>query len=150
MPAYLSDALRGGVIVFGTPAILVWVLSLILDKFAALSATPDTRAKVTVGIPYLIAVMLVAAYIIAIATEDTDGVPLWIEAFGPPLFPLPGAALIYLHYRAEYRRRWVENADDLPDGVTLANDDWKVGLATLALFALFGVFRVIFRMIWTI
>ena len=57
------DTLMMGILVFGGPAVLIWFLSTILDRLAALKATPDVRAKITVGIPYFAAVVFVAAYV---------------------------------------------------------------------------------------
>lgn len=147
MPESLKETLLMGVIVFGTPAILVWLLSAVLDKVAALKALPDKRAKITVGIPYAIAVVAVTVALLDLASNNSETIPLWVEIFGGPLFPLPAAALLYLHYRADYRKRWVESAEDLPDGVDLANDDWRVGIAVLALFALIAAFRAFFRLV---
>ena len=41
---------------------------------------------------------------------------------------IPPALVAYWFWRREFRRAWVDD-NDIPEGVSLANDDWKVGLA---------------------
>ena len=140
-----NDAIMLGVIAFGMPAAMIWFLSFILDKVASLKALPDLRAKITVGVPYVVAVGFVAAYVFSFAADDPSSVPMWVEVAGPPLFPLPGAALAYYYYRSDYRKRWVDHADELPEGVGLANDNWKTGVLILTGAVLFALLRLSFR-----
>ena len=99
-------------------------------EVVGLKAEPDRRALLTV-LPAYIAVTLLSVFGMA-------GASFW-----PLIFPLAGAPIafiIYWFWRKDFRSRWYENDDDLPDGTTLENDDWKIGL--LAIFALIVVAAV--------
>ena len=59
---------------------------------------------------------------------------------------LPAALIAFWWWRGEFRRAWVDAAEDLPEGVELANDDWRLGLilvvGTLGFLALRAVLRL--------
>jgi hypothetical protein len=103
------------------PFCMIFVFILGLNHFVALKAPPSSRAAWTAGIAYLITVVL-----LTFGSNGTYSL-LWT-----PILCLPGLVVNYLLQRKEYRRAWVDSLDDLPEGVSLANDDWKVGVATLA------------------
>ena len=38
---------------------------------------------------------------------------------------------VFCYWRRDFRRAWLEHPEDLPEGLTLANDDWLTGLLQL-------------------
>jgi hypothetical protein len=82
----------------------------------ALRSIPDRRAAWTAGVSYLIVTIFMIF-------GGVRGYEIYA-----PFTGLPAAVIIYFYWRWEFRKSWVDSADELTDGLVLANDDWKVGL----------------------
>lgn len=118
----------------------IWFISNVLKFFIALQAPPARRASWIVGLGYL-------GFAAGLLFSDLKGYEFWA-----PLVCVPGALLAYwLHYR-QFRFAWVDGAEDLPDGVELANDDWRAGLIRLVAVVVLGLIamgiKVVHRMYW--
>ena len=96
------------------------LISLILNFFVALKSPPTKRASWVVGLSYLGACL---AFIFG--SGDITG--HW-----GPLIPLLPTPLIFWYWRREYLKAWRDNPE--PDE-TLEDDDWRLGLLKLAIFA---------------
>jgi hypothetical protein len=96
--------------------------SFILNFFVALKERPKRRAAWTVGIPFVVVALF--------ATFSGPPIYQWIW----PLSAFIGAVPVYLYYLRQYNFAWVESVDDLPEGVSLAEDDWRSGLVYLFVF----------------
>ena len=59
---------------------------------------------------------------------------------------LPGAVLLHAIIFLSYRKAWMEDGD-IPDGVKLANTDWKVGLIPIAAVALWFIAGIAGRIV---
>ena len=130
----MNDSVGLGIIVFGAPLLATALVSWLLHFFVALNAPPARRAAWTAGIAYVV----VAILCVVIAPEA-----YWWEA---PLAAIPAALIAFWWWRNDFARGWIDDADGVPDGVQLANSDWRVGLmfvgAILAIYAL----RVLLRL----
>ena len=105
--------------------LIMWFISVLLHYFVALTAPPWKRAAWTAGIAYLVTSLAV--------TFVTAGNP----APWAPLIALPGGLIIFWYWHRAFRRAWIDSADDLPEGMSEANDDWRIAvLRLLAIFAL--------------
>jgi len=133
----MADILSLGLIVVVVPLLMIAAISFGLHYFIALSAPPSRRAAWTVGIAYL----ATAAILIFGGIQE--------YAAYAPLAAVPGGLAVFWFWRRDFRRGWIEDAEALPDGVTIANDDWRLGLLqllalmTLAIGA--GLIRVLAR-----
>ncbi|MBA4043794.1 MAG: hypothetical protein C0471_05155 [Erythrobacter sp.] len=118
---------------FGMPFSFMAGVSWVLSKVVGLKAEPDRRALLTV-LPAYIAVTLLSVFGMA-------GASFW-----PLIFPLAGAPIaliIYWFWRRDFRSRWYENDDEMPDGTTLENDDWKIGLLAIISLVVVAAIKVI-------
>jgi len=115
------------VIGLGIPLVLMAFLTWILHYFVALKTRPSSRTAWTVGIAFLI-----------VAALFMWGTPAGYELWSVPLI-IPAALIAFWFWKTEFRRAWIEDADQLPDGVTLADDDWVSGLLRLALVIVVGL-----------
>lgn len=126
-----KDALLFGTAAFGAGFIGIWFVSNVLKFFVALKEPPARRASWIVGLGYL------GISTIFVLSLDMDGYEYWA-----PLVCFPGAFLAYwFHYR-QFKFAWIESADDLPDGIDLAVDDWRVGLVRLLALVVLGLIAV--------
>jgi hypothetical protein len=110
-------------------AIPIWAISLALHYIVALKSPPRMRAIWTV----------LPAYIATIGFMEFGGSPE-MALYGP-FAALPATAVMFWVWHRDFRRAWVDDAADLPDGVALANDDWRVGLAIVVAFIAVAVAR---------
>ena len=127
--------------------IAIYALSAALNFVVALKSVPNRRATWTVGIAYVAASIAAVCGIIAISHDiSSPDTPFPIDAFVAPLLLAPGAIVIFLLRRWEYRAAWLDDPENLPEGVELANDDWRFGAIALLLVvgALAG--RVVLRL----
>lgn len=131
-----QDTVLLGVISFALPFLIIAIVSWVLHYFIALSALPDRRAAWIVGAGYLAAALTWS--LVAPDGYRWEGM----------LTSAPGALLVYLYWRWVFRATWFDDTDGVPEGVTLANTDWRVGLFTVGLLALAALFRVVLKMIW--
>lgn len=111
----MNDVVRGGIIAFGVPFVIVALVSGTLRFFVALRSPPTRRAAWTVGPAFLVATALYVAFVPQI---------WWLGAIAT----VPPSALVFWWWRNEFRQGWINDAEDAPEGVELANDDWRVGL----------------------
>lgn len=112
----MDDALELGLIIVGMPFAVIAISSWLLHYFVQLNAPPTQRAAWIVGIGY--------------AISST----IWLFA-GPagdrwegPFAAIPGAALAFWWWRRDFRYAWIDDGEELPEGVSMANTDWRVGL----------------------
>lgn len=106
------------------PLLVIVGIAFVLHFFIALEATPSRRAGWTAGIAYLLATIL-----FLFGGNLRPEQQIWV-----PLVCLPSALIVFLFWRNDFRRRWIENPDLLPEGMTIANDDWRIGLAEVLAF----------------
>jgi hypothetical protein len=103
----------------GVGLLVLAVASFALHYFIALRAPPSSRAAWTVG----------TAFLITAAIFTFGGVPGY-EIAGT-LAAIPGALIAFWFWRGEFRRGWIADPTSLPAGLSIANDDWRVGLVKL-------------------
>ena len=97
------------------------IISHFLRFFIALKSPPYRRALWTAGLAYILAIGLLAG-----AGGFTTGKALEL---------IPGALIVYWYLGRDFRASWIENLEDLPRDVKLANDDWRLGLIVAILVA---------------
>ena len=106
----------------GLTLLIIAFVSWILHYFVALASPPARRAALTAGIAYL-----AAAVFCAFVTP-------WDYWWAAPLVPVPAALIAFWWWRNDFRRDWIEDSQDAPDGIELATDDWRIGLLELLAF----------------
>jgi hypothetical protein len=131
----MNEAMVVGFIVIAVPLVALALVTWLLHYFIALKSPPTQRAAWTVGIAYPIVLALCAS---AVPEE------YWWEA---PLAGVPGALLAFWWWRMDFREAWVDASKDVPEGVKLANDDWRIGLIFVAGLIGFLALRVVLRLI---
>lgn len=107
-------------LLFGLGSIFLLLFVWIGDRVLALRARPDRRALITASAAYGCASLL-----LLFSSGDS------LSSILAPLFPLPGAVLVFLWLRRTYRAGWFED-DQVPEGMKLENSDWRVGLMVVA------------------
>ena len=118
-----------GLLFVAANLLIISMATIILHKFIALKMRPGPRAAWTIGI----------AYLLATAIWVFGGPP---EAIAyAPLAAVPGALLAYWYWQGEFRRAWVEDPNQLPEGVNLANDDWRIGLFAVVAAVIIAVLK---------
>jgi hypothetical protein len=127
--------------------VATYILCLALNFVIALKAPPNRRATWTVGIAYAVVSIAAVASIILISRDPSaPKTPFPIDPLEAPLLLVPGTIIIFLLLRWGYRSAWIDEAEDLPEGVKRANDDWRRGaIALLAIVALLAA-RALFRL----
>lgn len=75
---------------------------------------------------------MAATLIFWFAADDEYG-------FWASIAAMPAGAYAFWSLQKDFRRAWIDDPDNLSDGVTLENDDWKAGAIRLAL-----IFVIIF------
>ena len=129
----MSDTLLLGIVLVAMPFLVVVFVSWILHYFVALNSPPTQRALWIVGISYL-----AAAGFWYFGGPDGD-------KWEGPLAAIPGALIAFWWWRDDFRRDWIDDSEGVPEGVELANSDWRIGLIGVAmLFALVAA-KVMFR-----
>lgn len=116
------------ILVFGSGTLLVTFFCWVFLNFVALKSTPSIRASWTAGLAYVAASTL-----------------YWIGAnehlvFWTPLAAMPASAYAFWSFQKDFRKAWIEKPEDLAEGETLENDDWKYG--ALRLFLIFVAFAL--------
>lgn len=120
-------------------ALAVFLPAKVLLFFVALKSRPFKRSAITVAIPYAISTIFVMTW------REVSG--YWYLV---PIIMLPGASIAFWLIYSSLKRRWVEDPEDLPEGVALATEDWKEGMAMLALTALVLAAVVGFKLLWRV
>lgn len=129
-----QEIAKGLLLLMGIAFIIMAMMSFVLSYFVALNARPDRRALWLAGVPYIVACL---AFIF--------GMPdLLIEVWGPIVAIVP-AAIVFLWWRHEFRKAWVDDESQLPEGVKLANSDWRIGLATIAALIAAAILKRLIR-----
>ena len=113
--------------------LILAVISYGLHFFVALKSPPSKRAAWTAG----------SAYLVTTSFAIFGGVPGY-ELIAPAAV-IPGALIAFWYWRAEFRDQWIQNPDIGPDGITLANDDWRIGLLRLLLIIAVAAITVLLR-----
>ena len=124
----MTDILLVIVLSVGISFGIIFIASIVLQRFIALKSLPDRRAAYTAGTAYLLAVGVIMF-----------GGMVGYEWTGP-LVAAPGALAEYLMLRSGFRKRWVENDEALLD-VQLENDDWRIGVAAVGAAAIAAFVR---------
>lgn len=123
-------------------AMPIWGLCWAFHFFIALRARPIRRAIWNVGPAF---VLTVACAELLVGQMRGTGHEVLELAFLLPVIAFPGALIAFWYLRSNYVRLWVESPENLPEGVSIANDDWRVGLmfvlAALATSIAFAVAR---------
>ena len=104
----------------------------VFGRTVALKKMPDERAMWTASLSYLGAALL---FLFA----GGELLPTWLA----PLLPLPGAIVIYFWLRNTYRKGWVDD-DQIVEGMSIENDDWRVGVAVLLVALVAAAIKVLF------
>lgn len=127
----MGDFLVVGLTYIGVGLAAVGVISFVLSWFVALKSSPSKRAFWTAGIAYVIATFI-------LLSDDFGG-----NEWAIPLIVLPGGLVAFFYWRLAFRRAWTSDPDVLAEGISLEDDDWRVGLlrflalATVVLAAAF-------------
>ena len=117
----------------GMIAAIMGAALFVLRYFVGLKAPPMRRALLTAG----------SAYVVAVVAFIFGGVPeyqLWAPVLGLPTALIFG----FLEYR-EYKARWFQNHEDLPEGATLSNDDWRIGVYIIGAIVAAASLKVLLR-----
>lgn len=112
----MKEDLLMGALIIGVPLSLIIFITWLLHYFVALRAEPSRRAAWTVAPAY-----------VATAAACTFGGPEGYKWAGP-LAALPGALLVYWWWRTEFREGWIDDSKPHPEGVVIANSNWRIGL----------------------
>lgn len=115
----MRDWILGGIIIVAFPMLIQFGSSLLLVKFVGLQSPPLRRAILTTAIAYALSV------IAGISMAPTEYV-LWV-----PLVCAPATLFVYFYWKRIFVRAWYEDASLIPEGMTLANEDWRIGLYAL-------------------
>jgi hypothetical protein len=113
---------------------MIFMLSFILQFIVALKARPARRALWSVAPP-----VVLVALAFGIWGPHEDGMQLWL-----PLAAIPAGLLAFGFWYFSFRRAWVNDPDNLPEGASLSNDDWKIGLAVVVAVLATNVLRNLF------
>ena len=132
--ASAEDIAKLTFLIFGMPFCFMAVISVVLKFFVGLKAKPDRRAMLIVLPAYIIVVL---AFVFGMSESGFFQIAM-------PVAGAPMALLIYWWWQSEFRKAWIDDANHLPEGVKLENDNWKVGLAALAALIAVAAIRVIF------
>lgn len=119
-------------LLFGVGSLLLTAFVWIGGKVLALRERPDRRALITAAAAYA------GASLFLVFGSGATWSTLLV-----PIFPLPGAVVVYFWLRRIYRAGWVED-DQIPEGMKLENNDWRVGLGVVAGVILAAAIKVAF------
>jgi hypothetical protein len=143
----MNEVLLFAFVIAAAGFVVTYILCLGLNFVIALKAPPNRRATWTVGIAYA-AVSIAAVVSIASISQIASApkTPFPIDPLEAPLLLVPGTIIIFLLMRWGYRSAWVDEAEELPEGVKLANDDWRRGAIALLLIVGLLAARMLFRL----
>ncbi len=121
----MRDGLLLGTIALIGPLLPMAGITFVLHYFIALKSPPSQRAAWITGIAYLITTVIFSG----------------ARDFGiyAPLAAIPGAIVVFWFWRMDFRRGWIADPEAVPEGASLANDDWRIGLLSLAALMVLGV-----------
>ena len=133
--ATTREILLGSIAFFGVGFLGIYFVSMILEYFVGLRYPPKQRARLTVGLAYVVT----TAILVIVAPIE--------YAIWTPLAAMPAAIGWYFHLKSHLSKAWFENADDIPEHMELAPDDWQSGLLKLAIAVVVLVGIFLFRLI---
>lgn len=133
----MSDALLVAFIFVGLPFAIIAPTSWLLHYFVALNSPPTARAAWTVGVSYLVAVAI-----------WLSGGPSDVRWQGP-FAAIPAGLLAFWFWQNDFRRDWIDDAQGVPEGVELANSDWRVGLLGVATLIAVAALKVFLQRVTT-
>ena len=115
----VAESLQMAGLLAGIMFIVMYAASFVLKFFLALNAPPMRRTVWTVGLAYWIAVVAVWF----------GGMPEYelLATFAG----LPSALLLGWLVYNEFRERWYDNDQNLPEGTTRSNTNWLIGLGAI-------------------
>ena len=120
----LADIVKISALSIGICFAFIFLFSFILQFIVTLKSPPARRAIWTVAPPFLLVVL------VALVWGPEGGFGLWL-----PIASIPAAILAFAYWYFSFRRAWVEDPEHLPEGASLSNEDWKIGLG-IVLFVL--------------
>jgi hypothetical protein len=129
----MEDEATVWLLIVGAAFAILAVISFALHFFVALRSPPTQRAGWTAGIAYVLTTMI-------FAFGGMGG----FELLGPVL-AFPAALIAFIYWRSDFRKGWIDHPEELPDGVTIANDDWLAGLIRLVGLVVSGMLVTYFR-----
>ena len=143
----MNDVLLFAFFIAAGGFVATYILCLALNFVIALKAPPNRRATWTVGIASaVVSIAAVVSIILVSRDPSAPKAPFPIDPLEVPLLLVPGTIIIFLLLRWGYRSAWIDEAEGLPEGVKLANDDWRRGaIALLVIVALLAA-RALFRL----
>lgn len=128
----MGEVLVVAFIFVAMPFVVIAFVSWLLHYFVALNSPPKERALWIVGIGYV-----VASVVWLFGGPEGD-------RWEGPFAAIPAAALLYWWWRRDFREAWIDDAHGVPDGVELANTDWRVGLLGVAGLFVVAAIKVLF------
>ena len=126
--------LGSDIFVAGLAILPLAVTSWVFHYFVGLRSTPAVRAALTAGLAYLATVAILLLFGLR------DYLLLTLVAV------VPGALLTFGFWLMDFRRVWVD--DGATHGVTLANDDWRVGVGRAV--TVLGAIAVVLIIAWAL
>lgn len=129
----MGEALLAAFIFVGIPFVIIAFTSWLLHYFIALKSPPAHRAAWTVGIAYL-----VASAVWLFGGPEGD-------RWEGPFAAIPGALIAFWWWRDDFRRDWIDDSQGIPEGVELANHDWRIGLLGVLVLIAIGALKVVIR-----
>ena len=114
--------------------IIIAALAGAFHFFVALNQPPSRRAIWTVGPAY-------ALFALIGIFGGVGKFPAWAWVLGG----IVPAMTWYWFWLRDFQKHWFASIDKLPDGVPLANDDWKNGLLQLTGLMVFGLIVALIR-----
>lgn len=128
----MSETLVVVFIFLGTPLAVIAIVSWLLHYFVALNSPPTQRAASIVGISYVLA----SAFWLFGGPEG--------DCWEGPFAAIPGALLAFWWWRSDFRKAWIDDAGGVPEGIKLANSDWKIGLFGLLAMIVAATIKMMF------
>ena len=125
-----KDAALAGTLIVSLPLIVIYTPSLVFTKFIALKSPPKVRAAWTVG-------SALAVILAGLLFGGIEGIPPW-----GLLLLIPAGLIVYWYWRWEFTKAWIDDPEQLRDGLQLANDDWLYGLSVVISVAIAAAIKV--------
>ena len=132
--ATISEILYIAALFTGLCFVIIFFISFVLQFIVALKARPARRALWSVVPP-----VLLVASVFALWGPQEGGLQVWL-----PLSAIPAGMLAFAYWYFSFRRAWVEDPENLPEGVGLSNDDWKIGLAVVVFVLILNTLKNLF------
>ncbi len=118
-------------LIFGLGFALLIPFIWVFGRTVALKKGPDERALWTVGLAY-------AGASLVLIFAGGKFVSAWLA----PIITLPSALALYFWQRSTYRKGWVAD-EDITEGMSLENDDWRIGILIIIALLAAATFKVL-------